>query len=340
MNSPATNRDIREFAASFALAADLKSKRFIITGATGLIGRTLVRCLSSLDQHISIILPVRNADKARELFNGLGQITIIECDLADYLSKTGDQADYLIHCASPTNGKFISEHPAEVLDLAFQTTKAALELTNRLPECSMVYLSSVEFYGEVNESEPFNETHCGHIDFDSPRSAYPLSKQCAEALCKAYASEYGTNVMIARLTQTFGAGADIDDNRVFAQFARSIIANRDIVLHTTGESAKPYCYSTDAASAILYILLKGKRGWSYNVANADTYVSIKELAHYLCDRFSTSSAVRTEINNNAGYAPVTHLNLKTSELENLGWAPLIDLEGMFTRYLGYLKEQK
>ena len=86
--------------------------------------------------------------------------------------------------------------------------------------------------------------------------------------------------------------------------------------------------------------MKGKRGKSYNVANADTYISVNKLAHYLCDRFSTSSAVRTEINNNAGYAPVTHLDLKTFELEKLGWAPNVDLDGMFTRYLDYLKESK
>ena len=85
----------------------------------------------------------------------------------------------------------------------------------------------------------------------SPRSAYPLGKRAAEFLCAAYAAQFGVNVKVARLTQTFGAGVASDDKRVFAQFARSVANSEDIVLHTTGESAKPYCYSTDSVSAIL-----------------------------------------------------------------------------------------
>ena len=57
----------------------------------------------------------------------------------------------------------------------------------------------------------------------------------SECLCAAFASEYNVNVKIARLAQTFGAGIAKDENRVFAQFARSVIEKKDIVLHSKGE---------------------------------------------------------------------------------------------------------
>ena len=62
-----------------------------------------------------------------------------------------------------------------------------------------------------------------------------------ECLCSAYASEYQLPVKIARLAQTFGAGVNPSETRVFAQFARSLIHGEDIILHTEGKSYGNYC---------------------------------------------------------------------------------------------------
>ena len=157
-------------------------------------------------------------------------------------------------------------------------------------------------------------------------------------MCTSYAKEYGVPVKIARLTQTFGAGVSAEDNRVFAQFARSIIEGNDIVLHTKGESAKPYCYTTDCVSAILYILLKGKDGEAYNVANQDTYISIKDMALFLKENFNSNIDVIVEEHPEMGYAPVTRLNLLSEKLMSLGWKPSYNLYEMFERLINSLKE--
>ena len=144
-------------------------------------------------------------------------------------------------------------------------------------------MSSLEYYGQNFDDKIITEEVQGYVDNTAARSSYPLGKRAAEYLCAAYSQQYGVNVKIARLTQTFGAGVAADDNRVFAQFARSIICETDIVLHTKGDSAKPYCYTIDCVSAILYILLKGNNGEAYNVANSETYISIREMAEFLRD---------------------------------------------------------
>ena len=53
-------QDIEEFASSFGLSNELANSKFLITGATGLIGSTLIHCLLALGKNISIIAPVRN----------------------------------------------------------------------------------------------------------------------------------------------------------------------------------------------------------------------------------------------------------------------------------------
>ena len=129
-----------------------------------------------------------------------------------------------------------------------------------------------------------------------------------------------------------------DDNRVVAQFARLAAKGEDIVLHTTGESARPYCYTTDCISALLYILLKGKNGEAYNVANDSTYISARGMAEFLRDNFNPAIDVRVELNDNMGYAPASKLNLSTEKLRALGWQPRYDLKQLFERLITYLSE--
>lgn len=329
-------KDIDAFAQSFDLKESLSGSKFLITGATGLIGSTLVRCLLAIDGDINIVCPVRNKKKAETMFgNVCNHLTLVECDLVSFLrSLSGnDYFDYIIHCASPTAGKYMVEHPVETYELAYESTQALLRHSMEIKAKGMVLLSSLEYYGQNMTDQLISEDLQGYISPNEERSSYPLGKRAAEYLCAAYAKEYGVNAKIARLTQTFGAGVSLDDNRVFAQFARSVINNSDIILHTSGESAKPYCYTTDAISAILYILLKGKNGEAYNVANEDTYISIKDLAYFIRDNFNDRINVKIELNSNMGYAPTSKLNLSTKKLRGLGWSPKFGLKDMFSNLI-------
>ena len=134
---------------------------------------------------------------------------------------------------------------------------------------------------------------------------------------------------IARLTQTTGAGIAHNDNRIIAQFARLAANGEDIVLHTKGDSARPYCYTTDSISALLYILMKGADGEAYNVANEDTYISARGMADYLKANFAPSINVRVDLSNDFGYAPPTKLRLSSAKLRKLGWQPQYSLKEIF-----------
>ena len=329
-------KDIWDFVKEFKLADSLNNNRFLITGATGLIGSTLVRCLLALNRGVEIFCPVRNLSKAYSMFgNDCNGLHFVESDLMGYLNSLSEKEEfqYIVHCASPTAGKYMTEHPVETYMLAIDSTRAILEYGRKNDIKGIVYVSSLEYYGQNFDDKIITEDMQGYLDNTEARSSYPLGKRAAEYLCAAYSYQYGVNVKIARLTQTFGAGVSADDNRVFAQFARSIIAGSDIVLHTKGDSAKPYCYTTDCVSAILYILLKGNNGEAYNVANSETYISIREMAEFLRDNFNPNIRVIVEEHPEMGYAPVTKLHLSTEKLESLGWKPQYDLKMMYERLI-------
>lgn len=330
------NIDIVEFSQKNYDFLDLKNSSIIITGATGLIGSTFVNCLLALNKNVKITCPVRSLNKAKSMYGDVYEkINFVECDLLDFLNglSENDKFQYIVHCASPTAGKYMTEHPVETFSLAIDSTKAILEYSRKADVKSIVYVSSLEYYGQNFDDKIITEEMQGYVDNTDPRSSYPLGKRAAEYLCTAYAKEYNVPVKIARLTQTFGAGVSADDNRVFAQFARSVIAGSDIIMHTKGESAKPYCYTTDCISAILYILLKGQNGDAYNVANQDTYISIREMAEFLRDNFNPNIKVIIEEHPEMGYAPVTKLHLSSEKLMALGWTPKYDLKEMFRRLI-------
>lgn len=330
--------DVVEFSTSFQLRDSIEGHSFLITGATGLIGSMCIYCLLSVSKTIRIIAPVRDMDKAQKMFKEQGAaIELVECDLLSFDYESLGPVDYIIHCAAPTASKYFIEHPIETFDTIVKVTEKLLLYAKKYMNKGFVYLSSLEVYGTITDDSVFvREDVQGYIDPLNIRSSYPMAKRAAEHLCHLYAVQYGLPIKIARLTQTTGSGISKDDNRVIAQFAKLASQGQDIVLHTTGESARPYCYTTDAVSAILYILLNGCAGAAYNVANEATYISARGMAEYLHDNFNPSINVRVELNENMGYAPPTKLRLSTEKLQKLGWSPRKGLKEIFNSLIEYL----
>lgn len=331
--------DIQQFVANFALAERLRGKSFLVTGATGLIGSVLIKCLLELNRQkslgIKVIAVVRNLQKAVQLFGkDSTDLTTMMLELSEVgVINMTPRVDYVIHLASPTASKYFVDYPVETLRTAFEGTTSLLQYAKQANVEAMVYASSLEVYGSNLTDEWLNEDFQGYVNPTEVRSSYNIGKRACECLCHSYAMEYGVNVMIARMTQTFGAGVDYNDNRVFAQFARKIKEGNDIELHTEGRTSRMYCYTMDAISAMLYLLLKGAKGEAYNIANKDSYISIRDMAMMIKNEFNPSIKVVITPKDNQGYAPETKLRLDTAKIESLGWKPRYNIKAMFERLL-------
>jgi nucleoside-diphosphate-sugar epimerase len=340
MNPAILQEDIKRFTDRFPLFDKLRGKSFLITGATGLIGSILAKCLLELNRrkhlNLSVTACVRDARKAESLFQDYPDIRLLTLSLEDLSSTTLSGVDFLVHLASPTASGFFVSHPVETMHTIINGTDAVLGFARRNQVGQVLYVSSMEVYGTLPNSVVATEDRMGDIDPTKARSSYPLAKRAAEALCLNHWTEYGMDVRIARLSQTFGAGISETENRVFAQFAKSAINKQDIVLRTTGESAHCYCYTTDAVAAMLYILFNGKAGRVYNVGNKSTFCTIKEMAQLVCRSFNPASCVRVEIDPSAPYPSSSRLILDMTRLENLGWSPEYSLEEMYSRLIQFL----
>ena len=327
----------------------LEGKSVLVTGATGLIGSQMVYLLACYNRmrnlQIHIIAMVRNEEKGKKMFShliGRGDVELLVGDINRPVVYS-DSVDYIIHGASATSSKYFVSNPVETIYTALDGTSNILKFATEKKINGMVYLSSLEVYGTPEkDADLITENDYGYIEPLSVRSSYSEGKRMVECLGASYAHEYSVPVKIARLSQTFGPGVAYEDGRVFAEFARCALEQRDIVLHTQGHTVRSYCYTKDALSALLYILISGKAGEAYNVTNMDTAVSIKEMAELVCETIG-SGKIKTVIDipedlASFGYNPEMIIRLDSKKLMQLGWKATIGLEEMFERLIKGMKK--
>lgn len=312
-------------------------RTYLITGATGYIGRIIAEGLLKLNQDVTVV--VRNPDKLCSFIMNNARIIVKDLVNADSVRQITGSYEYLIHCAAFTQSSYMMSNPVEVAESVINGTQNILELAVRCRVQSMVYLSSMEVYGHINCSDgrKVGEDELGNLDISNIRSCYPMAKRMAENFCHLYHKEYDVPVKIARLAQTFGRGISVDDNRVFAQFVRSIKENNDIVLHTQGNSVGNYCDIDDAVEAILFLLENGKSTEAYNIVNEANTMTIREMAEMVTDKIAGGKiGITYDVpkDNRYGYAVETGLRLSSSKMKNLGWEAKTSLEEMYWRMIG------
>lgn len=327
---------------------------YLITGSTGYIGSMLAKYLLGAKSDSKIVALARAPKKIADVGLACDRIKFFQAELCDSrfierLCTEIGEIDYIFHCAAATSSSEMTSHPVEVIESIVGATRNILELARRYEIKSMVYLSSMEIYGDIDCSDGHRvteeEASSGRVELLNTRSCYPLGKRTAENMCYSYLKEYGVPVKIARLAQTFGRGILSSDNRVFAQFARAVKSGTDIVLHTEGKSMGNYCAIDDTIAALQTILERGENGEAYNVVNETNTMTIRQMAELASSQIAGGRiAVRFDIpqDNQYGYAADTGLRLSGKKLEGLGWRPKKSLADMYLEVLeelGWKSEQ-
>lgn len=329
----------------------LNGKSVFVTGSTGFLGSQICFFLIYLNEkknaNIKIYALARNLEKAKIIFDSdikKACLSILAGDILDLKKIKCDldnkKIDLVIHCASITSSKEFVAHCVETIDIAVNGALNILRLSKMKNVKGIVYLSSMEVFGNIQRKESVREKDLGYIDITKPRSSYMESKRLCENLCACFASEFNLNVKIARLTQIVGTGASINDSRVASYFAKSVIDNKNIVLKTSGATKRPILYTRDALSAIFTILKNGKKGECYTAANPDTFFTIRETAQMIAEKIAKNKIkVEFVITNPDEYAPNLNLNLNLNvdKLRSLGWNPSVDLENSYRRMIEDIK---
>jgi len=326
----------------------LRNKSILITGATGLIGTFLIDLLmyrnSKYNNDIKIYAIARNREKAlirfKEYFNSCFFV-FIQQDIQNPL-ELNTSVDYIIHGASNVHPIVYATEPVNTIITSVLGTKSILDFASKNNVKRTLYISSSEVYG-VNRGdvEAFKEDYCGYLNCNALRSCYPEGKRAAETLCQAYIGEKNIDVVIARCCHVYGPTMGDDDSKVIAQFMRYSVNGKNIVLKSKGDQLFSYCYVADICSALLFLLLNGKKGEAYNISDNGCNLSLLEIANILIDYtgkeiiFDIPSSVEA-----TGYSDATKRLLDNLKLQGLGWKPMYSIKDGLIRTIEILKHLK
>ncbi len=311
-------------AAHVALPWELLSgKNILITGATGLIGSCMVDILMKRDNpDYHVYAMGRNEDRMKKLFGEYRQLPFFHTLRHDVTEPLHTDVDFhfVIAAASGANPYLYSVDPVGVMKANLYGVENILSYGVKHNLQKFVYVSSGDIYGE-GDGRKFAEDYSGYINPLNIRSCYTSSKRAAETLCVSYYFQFGIDVSIARPCHTFGPHFTESDTRVYAQFIRNVLRGENIVMKSTGEQFRSWCYVVDCASAILYTLLKGEKGEAYNIADDSANISIKELAEMIAHIGGVDVVVDLPLDvEKRGFNPVTKSVFDTTKIHSLGWS--------------------
>ena len=297
-------------------------KSFIVTGGLGLICSTIVDLLIMANYvqnlNIRIYVAARNKIKFIHRYKHFKNVEFVEYDAL----KPVDfhfRVDYVIAGAGIASPEKYVSAPVETMLSNMTGVKNLLEYSKENGIKRLCYISSSEIYGEKEIEGNFHEGVYGAVDLDSIRSSYAVSKQASELLCKSYTTEYGVDTVIVRPGHVFGPAASKKDKRIASDFAFKAAEMIPLEMKSSGLQKRSYCYSIDAATAILIVLLRGRSGQAYNICT-DEVLTIREMAAFFAETGGVSlSCVQPTKEELDAFNPMKNSALSFDKLSSLGF---------------------
>jgi len=182
--------------------------------------------------------------------------------------ETKDEFDYIFHMASHASPEEYQTHPIETLRTNSLGSANMAELA-RKQDATILFASTSEVYGDA-EIVPTPETYWGNVNPIGPRSCYFEGKRFAEALFMAYHKQYGLDVKIARIFNSFGPRLREDGlyGRAVSRFIRQALTNKPITIYGDGAQTRSFCYITDTIVGLMLLTVNEKaKGEVVNVGN-------------------------------------------------------------------------
>ena len=272
---------------------EMSGSRLLLTGGGGFLGYYLVqsvlhwndRCAGNFKIDLTVYDNyIRGVPEWLEALRDRPDIQLRRVDMIEALPADIGHFDYVIHAAGIASPIYYRAKPLQCIDANVNGLRnlldyAVAERAAGRPLRGFLFYSSSEIYGDpVATAIPTPETYRGNVSCTGPRACYDESKRFGETLCVTYAKHEGIPVRMARPFNNYGPGLKITDGRVIPDFAKDLLAGRDIVMLSDGSPKRTFCYATDAIAGYFKVLLRGGAGEPYNIGIDRPEISIAELA--------------------------------------------------------------
>lgn len=252
---------------------DSESKRVMVTGGSGLIGRQVVKKLAERG------LTVITVSLDEIVVDGSSEHLVGDLTDFDFCENVTRNVDTVFHLAGIKGSLEVTKsRPASFLVPMLQFNTNVLEAARRNGVKSLVYTSSIGAYASAEvfvEEEGFS---------GEPMDTFPgWAKRIAELQIQAYSAEFGSNWAVVRPCNVYGPGDNFDPaNAMVIPSLMMKIKRGDspVVVWGDGSAVRDFAFSEDVADGILLAAEKGTRGSFVNLGSGVGY-SIRDVVKTL-----------------------------------------------------------
>lgn len=309
-------------------------KTILIPGGAGFIGAHLVDKYLKEGHRVIVVDNLQTTWKPKNIakFFSNKNFRFIKQDIIEPLSSKlrGEKLDWIINCAcagSYTSYQFNPVHTVKT------NTIGVINLLELAREHGARFLqtSTSEIYGDPLET-PQKESYLGNVNSLGPRACYDEGKRVAETLCMDYHREFGLDVKIVRIFNTYGPMMDPNDGRAVTNFIMNALIGKDIVIYGEGSQTRSFQYIDDLLLGIDRMMRSEDLTGPVNLGNPGE-ITMKELAELVIDMTgSRSNIVYAE---GATDDPKRRSPDITLAKERLGWEPSVSLADGLKKTIKY-----
>jgi UDP-glucuronate decarboxylase len=198
------------------------------------------------------------------------------------------EVDGIFNLACPASPIHYQKFPVQTIKTSVIGAINMLGLAKRL-KVPILQASTSEVYGDPKIS-PQMEDYWGNVNPIGARSCYDEGKRAAESLCFDYKRQYGVDVKVARIFNTYGPRMSFNDGRIVSNFIIQALNGMPITIYGDGSQTRSFCYVDDLISAIKLLMdIDGDFG-PINLGN-DHELSVKEVAKMVLEQTRSSSPI-------------------------------------------------
>jgi UDP-glucuronate decarboxylase len=312
------------------------NKRVLVTGGAGFLGVNLCKALAQAGNSVWMVDNLSSGNGRcylNEVLKGLN-IAFVPADVTEEGCFGGGPdagLDEIYNLACTASPLWYQKDPVETIKSNILGSIHALEEAH-LWGAKILQTSTSEVYGDPLVS-PQPEEYWGNVNPISLRSPYDEGKRCAEALYFAYHRQYGTDIKIMRIFNTYGPHMRPDDGRVVSNFIMQALRGDPITMHGDGKHTRSFCYVDDTIAGMMLMMERGGTG-PINFGNPEAYVSMLELAEMIKELTDSRSEFQF-----VG-SPEDDPKIRRPDIAKakaLGWEPKVNLKDGLIETINYFR---
>jgi len=269
------------------------SRRVLITGATGFIGRVLLSYLLK-DDEISSILCVDNLSNSEytpgePLFSDKRVSVLIKnvSDMTD--NDTEDQLDDIYHLASPVGPVGVLKYAGNMGPMIIEDSYKMALLAEK-HNARLIDISTSEVYGCDPNGIPQTEDLTKVVPAEiTVRLEYGVAKLACEVFLANRTKVFGLNCCIVRPYNIVSYGQQAAAGFVLPRFFEQALANKPLTVYQPGTQRRTFTDVRDFVESLILVMAKGKSGEIYNIGNPNNLHTILDLANRVIEKTGSTS---------------------------------------------------